>query len=78
MTSHDLEDIITLVAGRVELLNEVAAMDGAACRFIAEATRSFLETSGAVDVVSGCLPDAPLIPGYVDLVIERLRSLSGS
>lgn len=77
MTSHDLEDIITLVAGRVELPNEVTAMDGAARRFIAEATKGFLGTSGADDVVSGCLPDAPLIPGYVDLVIERLRSLSG-
>ncbi len=78
ITSHDLEDIITLVAGRVELLKEVAAMDGAARRFIAEATKGFLGTGGADDVVSGCLPDAPLIPGYVDLVMERLRSLSGS
>ncbi len=51
-------------------------MDGAACRFIAEATKSFLGTIGADDVVSGCLPDAPMIPGYVDLIVERLRSLA--
>lgn len=47
MTSHDLEDIVTLVAGRVELLDEVAAMEREARDFIGESTRRFLGMAAA-------------------------------
>lgn len=77
MTSHDLEDVITLVMGRKGILEEVEILPPEARSFIAEATRDFLAGPWAEEIVSGNLPDARGLPGIADVVLLRLRALAG-
>lgn len=76
MTSHDLEDIITLVMGRQSVLEEVETLPSDARSFIAEATRDFLAGPHAEEIASGNLPDARGLPGIADVVLSRLRALA--
>lgn len=77
MTSHDLEDVITIVMGRPGILEEVETLPTEARTFIAEATRHFLAEPWAEEIVSGNLPDARGLPGIADVVLLRLRTLAG-
>ena len=76
MASHDVEDIITLVAGRPSIVREVVTLQSDARAFIAEETRAFLANPWADEIVAGNLPDARAIPGFTDVVLERLKELS--
>ena len=63
--SHDLEDIITVVAGRQSVTAEVAASADEARQFIAEATRTFLAIRGPTKssrVVSRMHFGSPVLP----------------
>jgi len=77
MTSHDLEDIITLVMGRQGIVEEIERLPPEVRNFIAEATRDFLAEPWAEEIVTGNLPDARSLPGIADVVLWRLRALAG-
>lgn len=74
--SHDLEDIITVAAGRPELLRELRVTDRDVRQYVAAQTRMLLESARAEDVVAGALPDARLIPDLVPRVLARLEEIS--
>ena len=74
--SHDLEDIITVAAGRPELLRELQETEREVREYVAEQTKALLESGRAEDVVAGALPDARLIPGLVPRVLARLEEIS--
>ncbi len=74
--SHDLEDIITVMAGRPQVIAEVASSAADPRRFIAASTRAFLANRWANDIVAGSLPDAQRFPGFADDVVARLRALA--
>ncbi len=74
--SHDIEDIVTIVAGRPELLEEVRSAEEDVRDYVASQARVLLETGIALDVVAGALPDARLIPDLVTRLIGRLEAIS--
>ena len=76
LMSHDLEDIITLVAGRSTIVGEVSTLPSDARQFIATSTRDFLAGPWAEEIVAGSLPDARGLPGFTDIVLARLRELA--
>lgn len=76
MTSHDLEDVITLVTGRQGIVEEIEAMPPEPRAFVAEATRGFLAGPWAEEIVAGNIPDARGLPGITDVVLARLRALA--
>ena len=76
MSSHDLEDVITVVAGRAEIIEEVRAAPDDVRRFINTQTHAFLVTASAMDVLEGNLPDARRVPGLANAVLERLQRLA--
>jgi hypothetical protein len=76
--SHDLEDIITVVDGRPEIVNEVAAADAEVRADIASEVRSLLDNPDFVEALPGfLLPDAGS-QARRRILEERLRALSGS
>jgi hypothetical protein len=77
LLSHDLEDIITVVAGRSTIVADVSALPRGARQFIAASTRDFLAGPWAEEIVAGSLPDARRLPGFADVVLARLRELAG-
>lgn len=74
--SHDLEDIITLVDGRPELIAEIAAAEPAVREYIASEVQALLDRQDFVDALSGfLLPDAGSQARRSNLV-ERLEEIA--
>ncbi len=73
--SHDLEDLITVVAGRPEIVAEVRAARADLREYLALRTNAFLEDDLARYAIQGALPDAIVIPELVPQTLERMRDL---
>ena len=78
LDSGELEDIIALVAGRSEVVRELAAAPPELRAFVTAETRRFLEYQGAGHVMQSAIPGARHLPALVDRVAERLRSIAAS
>ena len=73
--SQDLEDIITLVDGRPELVAEIeSAPQGLRCYLAAEVSQ-LLTTPGFLDVMPGHLPPDPASQRRLPTVLDRLRQI---
>ncbi|WP_411282206.1 hypothetical protein [Gemmatimonas sp.] len=76
MSSHDLEDLVTVVAGRAEILDDVQAAPPAVRMFIRTETAAFLDAPWSAGILEGNLPDARRVPGLVDAVTRRFQQLA--
>lgn len=76
MSSHDLEDLVTVVAGRNEIVGDVQAAPPEVRQFIGTETAAFLDAPWAAGILEGNLPDARRVPGLVDAVTRRFRQLA--
>ena len=74
--SHDLEDVITVIDGRPEIVDEVRNAPPNVRDYIASETRRLLDARAFVDVLPGfLLPDAASQARY-PIVRERLNALA--
>lgn len=78
MSSHDLEDLITVVAGRAGIVEDVRAAPEEICHFICEKTAAFLAAEWAPAILEGNLPDARRVPGLVTVVVTRFQRLAAA
>lgn len=71
--SRDLEDIVTLVGGRAELIDDVRGGSGEVRGFVAERCRKLLDQSGFHNALPGLvIPEA-----RIDMVVlPRLEALA--
>jgi hypothetical protein len=74
--SHDIEDIITVVAGRPTVLAEIAGSEPILRTWLAERTRQFLAHPLAGDAIAGALPDVRTDPALVNRIRDRLRAIT--
>jgi hypothetical protein len=75
-TSHDLEDIVTVVDGRPEIVDDVAAADEQVRAYIAAELRSLLENADFTEALAGfLLPDAAS-QARRTILEQRLRLLA--
>lgn len=75
-SSHDLEDIITVVDGRSELIREVANCSADLRLYLSEQFASMLKNPDFTDSIPGhLLPDAAS-QGRIGLILTRLRSIA--
>lgn len=75
-TSHDIEDIVTVVDGRPEITQDVNAADAKVRSYIAFEIQALLNNPDFIDALPGfLLPDAAS-QGRRRLIEERLQSLS--
>ena len=75
--SHDLEDIVTVVAGRPEVPEEIADTGTELREYLISEANAFVESGMAEAVIAGALPDARTVPGLVDDVLQRFGRISG-
>jgi hypothetical protein len=71
-----LEDIVTLVAARPEIVRELAAAPPDLRSFVASETRRFLAYDGANHVMRSAIRGANRLPGLIAPVAERLRNIA--
>jgi hypothetical protein len=76
--SKDLEDIISVIAGRPELSEEVLAADEEVQDWLRERARDFLAHPDSEYAILGSLPDAGSIPGLVAEVRGRFAAMGSS
>ncbi len=76
MSSHDLEDLLSVVAGRTGIVEDVAAAPREIRDFIRDQTAAFLAAEWAPAILEGILPDARRVPGLVDAVARRFQRLT--
>jgi predicted nucleotidyltransferase len=74
--SHDLEDVITLVAGRASIVDECEAESLNVKSYLTEEARRFLDDPAHEELILAALPDAVRFPELVSLTIQRFRSMA--
>ncbi len=76
MASHDLEDILALVDGRKELLDELATAPEALRSFLATSFLELLSNSRFLDALPGHLPGDAASQQRLPLLMGRLHKIS--
>jgi hypothetical protein len=75
VASHDVEDVIAVVDGRLSLALEVETSPTAVRRFLAERFGSWLEDPRFLDAVPGHLPGDAASQARRELVVERMKAM---
>jgi hypothetical protein len=75
LASHDLEDILALLASRPEIVGEVAAAPPALRDYLGQRARAFLESREAEDLLAAHLNSAQDPGSTIAAVRTRLREL---
>jgi len=76
-TSHDMEDVIVLVDGRPELVDEIAAASPEVRRYLEAEILDLLETPEFLDAVSWHFHGDAVSQARVPETISRLRRIAG-
>lgn len=75
--SHDLEDIINLIDGRPELIDEVEHCDGELHEYLREEIDGLLAEESFIEAISWHLPPDSTSQARVTVIVERLRRIAG-
>lgn len=75
LASHDLEDIITVVDGRPELMQEMDQADGELRRYIAAEINALLEDRDFLMALAGHLPGDAASQARLPELIRRMRAI---
>jgi hypothetical protein len=73
--SHDFEDIITVIAGRVEIAEEVAQTNNQLKAQLKQAFEEILRNNQFEQVLPGILNDGPITMQRVQIVKERIQQI---
>ena len=76
MASHDLEDIINLIDGRPELIDEVAQSQASLRNYLAAQCRLLLETDAFHDGLQGMIVPGAVHGAQVAKVTQRIKEIS--
>jgi predicted nucleotidyltransferase len=76
--SHDLEDLITVIDGREEIVEEVAAADPALCAYVTKAMAALVSSDDFMEALSGHLPADAASQGRLAGLRRKLTSIAAS
>lgn len=75
--SHDLEDIVNVLDGRLELVSEVALAAPDLRKYLAEQCRALLTMPGFMDALPGMVFPDESLAGRVKLLVQRFEQIRG-
>lgn len=76
LASHDLEDVITVIDGRPELVQEIKQADDELRRYIADEVKNLLEEESFLTALPGHLPGDSASQARLPGLIRRMRAIS--
>ena len=76
LASHDLEDIINLIDGRPELIDEVIRSSADLCNFLARQCQILLDTPAFHDGLQGLIVPDALHSAQVAKVTQRMTRIA--
>jgi len=74
--SHDLEDLLMLIAGRPEIADELMQLPSELRVFIADSVRTLMASPWFDDVLEGTFPDAQRLPSMLVSIRQRVLTLA--
>jgi hypothetical protein len=75
--SHDLEDVVVVIDGRPEIVEEVAGSEPTLRGFLAASLKELAEDPRFVDALPGFLPGDAASQARQPLLLERIRAMAG-
>lgn len=75
--SHDIEDIVNVVDGRAEWVDETAAADEELRAYLRDELESLLLTADFLDAIPGHLRPDAASQARREIIIQRLRAVAG-
>jgi hypothetical protein len=72
--SHDLEDVLSVIDGRPEIIAEIGQAEPSLRRYVADALKQLLAEPRFLEVLPGLILDSGPT-GRAELVAGRLRSI---
>jgi len=71
--SHDMEDLIAVLDGRLEVVDDISEADEEVQRYLANQFTSLLANDDFLDALPGHLPGDPASQERVPLIVERME-----
>ncbi len=78
MMSHDMEDIVAVLDGRPEIVEEVRQCDEKLKDHLGQRLADLLRDDRFLEALPGHMPGDPGSQARVPIVIERLRAITSS
>ena len=75
LLSRDVEDIVTVLDGRLEIINEVQSTEHDLLKFLAEQLSEWLENPDFIDALPGLLPPDAASQAIVSKILERIKTI---
>ena len=75
--SHDIEDIITIIDGRKEIIDEIAKSSEALQAFLSEHFQTFLKDDNFLESISAQFNPDPVSQKRCDIIIDRIKIITG-
>jgi hypothetical protein len=75
-SSHDLEDLLAVVDGREQLVDELEAAEREVRTYIAGQCRSLLTSTDFVDALPGHLLPDPACQARITILLQRLNKIA--
>jgi predicted nucleotidyltransferase len=73
LASHDLEDVLTVVDGREELIAEIRASPAELREYLADQLSTLLAAADFIQAIPGHLPGDPASQARAPVLLQRLR-----
>ena len=74
--SHDLEDAVSVIDGRAELLSEIEATQPALRKYLSNEWQTLLRDPRFIDALPGHLPPDPSSQARVGLLMRRIEAIA--
>jgi len=78
LLSTDMEDIVTVLDGRPEIIDEVRRSERKLSDYLAERFSALLKERSFLDALPGHLPSDSVSQARLPLLIERIRAIAGT
>lgn len=75
LLSHDLEDLISVIDGRPEIIDEVLNSNEALKKYLIEKLEGLLDTPRFIEALPGKLPGDESSQARIPLLMERMKSI---
>jgi predicted nucleotidyltransferase len=76
LMSHDIEDIVAVLDGRPEILDEVRQADPVLVQELSERFRSLLQEDRFVDAIAGHMPAGATSPSRVPIILNTIKEIA--
>lgn len=76
LASHDLEDIITIIDGRIELIDEIMTADNLLKQYLAKAFSNLIKNTRFETALPGYLNYGTITKNRMQIVWERIKQIS--